>query len=47
LLEIGRSLEGKDKPNEAAAQYREVLEKYPDTTAAEVAREALDKLTGG
>ncbi len=47
LLESGRALEIPGKLEEAAARYREVIDKYPDSDAAVVARQKLDKLEKG
>jgi len=47
LLESGRALEIPGKKAEASARYREVIDKYPDSHAATVARQKLDKLENG
>lgn len=47
LLETGRALEIPGKKVEAAARYREVIDKYPDSDAATVAEQKLDKLENG
>jgi len=46
LLETGRALEIPGKSSEARACYSEVVEKYPDTDAALVARRKLEALGG-
>ncbi len=46
LLEIGRALEEKEDRDGALSRYREVLNKYPETAAAEVAKDFADNLSG-
>lgn len=46
LLEIGRALEAKGDPDGALGRYREVLDKYPETAAAEVAMDIVGNLSG-
>ena len=44
LLEIGRCLEKQNSIDAAKDRYREVMEKYPDTDAATVAKDLIDKI---
>ncbi|MCG8509515.1 MAG: tetratricopeptide repeat protein, partial [Rhodospirillales bacterium] len=44
LLEIGRALEESQRPADAAARYRELIEAYPDTNEATIAKQRLEKL---
>lgn len=44
LLEIGRALEEKGDPEGAKGRYSEVLNKYPETAAAEVAKDFAENL---
>lgn len=46
LYEAGRAAEAAKKPAEARKFYEEVIEKYPDTTAAADAKARLAKLAG-
>jgi TolA-binding protein len=41
LLEIGRALERKGATAESVAQYKEVIQKYPNSDAAAVAKDLL------
>lgn len=41
LLEMGVALERKGDPEAALERYREIVQKYPETEAADVARQAL------
>ena len=45
LLEIGRALEEKGDLEGASGRYSEVLSKYPETTAAEVAKDFAENLS--
>lgn len=44
LLEIGRVLEAKGEKAAAVAQFKEVIKRFPDHSAAVVAKERLDEL---
>jgi TolA-binding protein len=44
LFEMGRVLEDKGEKDRAVAQYKEVVEQYPESDAAAAARERLKKL---
>ena len=44
LLEMGKALEAKDEPEKAKENYQQILEKYPETTAADAAKNLLAKL---
>ncbi|MHC4943131.1 MAG: tetratricopeptide repeat protein [Planctomycetota bacterium] len=44
LLEVGRALELPGNTQEAMARYRELIDKYPDSQAAAVARKKLTNL---
>jgi len=44
LLRIGDGFRGNNMPTKAVAQYRKVIEKYPDTTFAEAARRRIAQI---
>ena len=44
LLEMGKALEAKKEPDKAKENYKQILEKYPETTAADAAKNLLAKL---
>jgi TolA-binding protein len=46
LLEMGRVLEAKGDKPAAVARFKEVISRFPDNTAASVAKERLDALRG-
>ncbi len=46
LLEAGGCLETLGDPERAGSQYREILERHPNASAASAARERLSKLAG-
>ena len=44
MLEIGRILEMQNQPRQAIAQYNEVIRRFPESSAAAVAKNLLQKL---
>ena len=44
LLDMGKALEAKGRPEQAKANYEQIVQKYPDTTAASAAKALMAKL---
>ena len=44
LLDMGKALEATDRPEKAKANYEQIVQKYPDTTAASAAKTLIAKL---